>query len=142
MTKIVCQSHEDPLDYAGGLHVLTFAEEGFAPLNIHGRRFGISRDILSAFSSRVNQRDEVGTLWPQAPISAVPQSCIRDTTDPTALLSHLREFIPAIPDDMKTTTLVLDFSTPRLPPHVEYTISKLHKDALFIGISQIVVICN
>ena len=142
MTRIVCQSHEDPLDYSGGLHVLTFAEEGFAPLNIHGRRFGISRDILSAFSSRVNQRDEVGTLWPQAPISAVPQSCIRDTTDPTALLSHLREFIPAIPDDMKTTTLVLDFSTPRLPPHVEYTISKLHKDALFIGIAQIVVICN
>ena len=142
MTRIVCQSHEDPLDYSGGLHVLTFAEEGFAPLNIHGRRFGISRDILSAFSSRVNQRDEVGTLWPQAPISAVPQSCIRDTTDPTALLSHLREFIPAIPDDMKTTTLVLDFSTPRLPPHVEYTISKLHTDALFIGIAQIVVICN
>lgn len=142
MTRIVCQSHEDPLDYSGGLHVLTFAEEGFAPLNIHGRRFGISRDILSAFSSRVNQRDEVGTLWPQAPISAVPQSCIRDTTDPTALLSHLREFIPAIPDDMKTTTLVLDFSTPRLPLHVEYTISKLQKDALFIGIAQIVVICN
>ena len=142
MTRIVCQSHENPLDYSGGLHVLTFAEEGFAPLNIHGRRFGISRDILSAFSSRVNQRDEVGTLWPQAPISAVPQSCIRDTTDPTALLGHLREFIPAIPDDMKTTTLVLDFSTPRLPPHVEYTISKLHKDALFIGIAQIVVICN
>jgi hypothetical protein len=142
MTRIVCQSHEDPLDYSGGLHVLTFAEEGFAPLNIHGRRFGISRDILSAFSSRVNQRDEVGTLWPQAPISAVPQSCIRDTTDPTGLLSHLREFIPAIPDNMKTTTLVLDFSTPRLPPHVEYTISKLHKDALFIGIAQIVVICN
>ena len=142
MSKIVYQSHGDPLDYSGDIHVLTFAEEGFAPLNIHGRRLGISGDILSAFSSRVNQRDELGTLWPQAPISAVPQSCIRDTADPTPLLRHLREFISTIPEDMKTTTLVLDFSTPRLPPHVQYTISQLHNDELFIGTSQIVVLCN
>ncbi len=142
MTKIVYQSHGDPLDYSGDLHVLTFAEEGFAPLNIHGRRLGISRDMLSAFSSRVNQIDEVGTLWPQAPISAVPQSCIRNTEDPTPLLRHLREFISSIPEDMQTKTLVLDFSTPRLPPHVQNTISQLNNDDLFIGTSQIIVICN
>ena len=93
MAKIVFQSHGDPLDYSGGLHVLTFAEIGFAPLDIHGRKLGISHDTLRAFSDGVNQADDVGSLYPQAPISAVPKSCIRDTMVPATLLGHLQAFI-------------------------------------------------
>ena len=37
MTKITIKTHGDALDYLG-LHILTYAEEGFSPLGIHGRK--------------------------------------------------------------------------------------------------------
>jgi hypothetical protein len=142
MAKIVFQSHGDPLDYSSGLHVLTFAEEGFAPLDIHGRKLGISRDTLSAFSDGVNQADDVGSLYPQAAISAVPRSCIRDTTDPARLLGHLRAFIQANASRMEATRLLLDFSTPQLQPHVQEAISKAFNQENTSLIVEVIVIKN
>lgn len=142
MTKIVCQSHEDPLDYLGSLHVLTFAEEGFAPLSIHGERLGISRDMLSAFSNAVNQADDVGSLYPQAAISAVPRSCIRDTIDPAPLLGHLRAFIAANSSRMGATRLLLDFSTPRLQPHAQEAIDEAFTQENASLIDDVIVIKN
>ena len=142
MAKIVFQSHGDPLNYAGDLHVLTFAEEGFAPLNIHGETLGISRDTLSAFSDAVNQADDVGSLHPQAPISAVPRSCIRDTIDPAPLLRHLQAFIAANASRMKATRLLLDFSTPRLQPHVQEAIGLAFSQENISLIDEVTVIKN
>lgn len=142
MAYIVYKTHADPQDYPPDLHILTFAEQGFAPLDIHGRRLGVSRDTLSAFSDAVNQAGDVGSLYPEAPISAVPQSCIRDTADPELLLSYLREFLAANAGHMKFTTLVLDFSTPKLPPHAEEAISMALKcsSAAFVG--DVIIIKN
>ena len=142
MTKIVFQAHGDFLDYLGGLHVLTFAEDGFAPLNIHGERLGISRDILSAFSTAVNQADDVGSLYPQAAISAVPRSCIRDTIDPAPILGHLRAFITANASRMEATRLLLDFSTPRLQPHAQEAINEAFSEKNTSLIDEVIVIKN
>lgn len=142
MANIIFKTHSDPIDYSGDIHILTFAEQGFAPLDIHGRRLGVSRDVLSAFADAVNQADDVGSLYPQAPLSAVPQACIRDATDPAALLQHLREFLSANADCMKSASLVLDFSTPRLPPHAETAISRLLGSLEALEIKDVVVIRN
>lgn len=40
----------------GELHVLTYAEEGFSPLDIHARRYGIDSDQVRAFADAVNDR--------------------------------------------------------------------------------------
>lgn len=142
MAKIIFQSHGDPLDYSGGLHVLTFAEEGFTPLDIHGRKLGISRDTLSAFSDGVNQADDVGSLYPQAALSAVPRSCIRDTMDPAPLLGHLQAFIAANASRMRATCLLLDFSTPRLQPHVLEAIGEAFSRGNTALIDEVIVIKN
>jgi hypothetical protein len=142
MANIVYKTHADPQDYPPDLHILTFAEQGFAPLDIHGRRLGVSRDTLSAFSDAVNQAGDVGSLYPEAPISAVPQSCIRDTADPEPLLSHLREFISANAERMRATSLLLDFSTPRLQPHVQAAITAVFDEPGLSLISHIIVIRN
>jgi|GEM_PF-6175970 hypothetical protein len=120
--NITFKTHSDPINYAGNIHILTFAEQGFSTLDIHGRRLGVSRDLLSAFADAVNQADEVGSLYPQTHLSAVPRSCVRDTADHTFLLRHLREFLAANADH-KSKTLVLDFSTPKLPEHAEIAIN-------------------
>lgn len=43
-------------------HVLTYAEEGFSPLDIHGRSMGINKEQQIAFCDSVNQRFETGSL--------------------------------------------------------------------------------
>lgn len=142
MANIIFKTHSDPIDYSGDIHILTFAEQGFAPLDIHGRRLGVSRDVLSAFADAVNQADDVGSLYPQAPLSAVPQACIRDTADPAPLLRHLREFLSANADCMKSASLVLDFSTPKLPKHAEKAISMALKCIPSGGTQEIIIIRN
>ncbi len=142
IANITFKTHSDPIDYAGAIHILTFAEHGFAPLDIHGRRLGVSPDVLSAFADAVNKADDVGSLYPEAPISAVPRSCIRDPTDPEPLLSHLREFISANAERMRATSLLLDFSTPRLEPHVQAAINAISDEPGLSLISHITVIRN
>jgi hypothetical protein len=142
MVEIVYKSHGDALDYALGVHVLTFAEQGFAPLDIHGRRFGVDRDTLVAFADAVNRADEVGSLHPQAPISAVPRSCIRDAIVSGPLLGHLQGFIASTADNIQACRLLLDFSTPRLEKHVEEAIAIVFGRPVSSQIEEIIVIRN
>ncbi len=141
MTKKAFKSHGDPLDYRD-MHILTYAEEGFSPLGIHGRKLGVSREMLDPFVNAVNQANEVGSLHPQAPISAVPRSCIRDTTDPAILLGHLQEFMTANVDHIKARRLLIDFSTPRLQPHAQKAIAQIFAGPSANQIEEITVIRN
>jgi hypothetical protein len=52
----------------GAYHVLTYAEEGFSPLDIHSRPMGVNKAQQVAFCDSVNQRFETGTLFPMAAI--------------------------------------------------------------------------
>lgn len=141
MTKITIKTHGDPLDYLG-LHILTYAEEGFSPLGIHSGKLGVSRDTLVAFVNAVNQANEVGSLHPHAPISAVPRLCIRDTTDPALLLGHLQEFMTANAEHINGRHLLLDFSTPRLQPHAQKAIAQIFAGPRANQIEEITVISN
>ena len=58
-------------------HILTFAETGFAMLNIYGRMYNVEERAIHEFAEEVNRRDEPGTLLPLAPLSAVPRKYIR-----------------------------------------------------------------
>ena len=101
-----------------GHHVLTYAETGFAPLNIHTRHLAIRPEQLAAFADEVNERRETGTLHPLAPVSAVPREVIRGYPSIPLLAEHIVQFLVANVSGIGATTLVCDFGTPRLGPHV------------------------
>ena len=102
----------------GSYHVLTYAEEGFSPLDIHGRPMGINKEQQIAFCDSVNQRFETGSLFPRAAISAVPRSLIRDSQDASALASHIRDFLKANMKTIKATKIICDFRTPNVAAFV------------------------
>ena len=116
---ISLKSHAELSGIVNNVNILTFAEEGFAPLEIHGRRMGIERDILTAFVHRVNQSNSLGDLYPEIPISAVPRSSIRNDLEPTNLIRHLSEFTTLNSIRLKSQVLLIDFSTPSLKSHVQ-----------------------
>ena len=102
----------------GDYHVLTYAEEGFSPLDIHGSPVGITRDQQRAFCDRVNERFETGSLFPQAAISAVPRALIREGRDANALVKHIADFLRANVQTIKATKIICDFRTPNVAAFV------------------------
>ena len=107
----------------GEFHVLTYAEEGFAPLNIHTRDSALARGQLLQFVALVNDRNEVGTLHPFVAISAVPRAVIRDLQDAHALRHRIEEFFQANAQDIRAKKLLIDFRTPSVP---EFVTSAIH----------------
>jgi hypothetical protein len=91
-------------------HILTFAETGFAMLSIYGELFGLDFDTINKFSNKVNKNDELGSLHPQASISAVPRRFIRDEEDRNALSEQIEYFLKANQETIKATKLLFDFS--------------------------------
>ena len=102
----------------GDYHVLTYAEEGFSPLDIHGGPMGITKDQQVAFCDRLNERFETGTLFPQAAISAVPRTLIREGRDTNALAKHIADFLKTNVQTIKATKILCDFRTPSVATFV------------------------
>jgi len=110
-------------DKLGQFHVLTYAEDGFSPLDIHARRLGVDRELVKSFASAVNKRSSVGSLHPQAPISAVPRELVRDRQDIDALAASIGEFLRVNRETIKARRLAFDFRTPSVP---EFTVAALN----------------
>ena len=112
-------------------HILTVAEAGFSMLDIYGRlQRGLDIDVIRTFADKINERDESGSLHPQAPISAVPRRFFRDradTIDPSIVNDfkrHLSEFIEANRRIIHASRVLVDFHVspaPVPPRYIEAT---------------------
>lgn len=99
-------------------HVLTYAEEGFAPLNIHVKDTGVTKEHLLLFTDAVNVRDEIGTLLPMAPISAVPRNWIRGFKSIGTLCEQVASFLLANEQHVFAKKILVDFRVPQVPQPV------------------------
>lgn len=99
-------------------HVLTYAEDGLAPLSLHARDYGIDSTTLSDFADDVNRLGEPGSLHPRAPVSAVPRAMVRAAEDPIALRDQIVAFLHANDATVHAKRLLFDFRTPGVAPFV------------------------
>jgi hypothetical protein len=121
-------------------HCLTYAEEGFAPLNIWTRDAGLTKEELVAFTDSVNRRNEPGSLYPRAHISAVPRPLIRDQISSEALCLSIRHFFRANATSIRASKIILDFRTPKVAPFVERAIDLALRSSDISLIDELVVI--
>lgn len=124
----------------GEYHVLTFAEEGFSPLNIHGRPLGITKEQQVAFCDSINRKFETGSLFPRAAISAVPRVLIRENQDADALANHIADFLRANTQTIKATKIICDFRTPKVAAFVVEAIERAMKNPDAAIIDEVVII--
>lgn len=123
MTHRLCKSTYNSLRLCRhGFHVLTYAEEGFAPLNQHTRAAGITKEELVSFAETVNRLNQAGSLYPKVPVSVVPRMLIRDQHDAQALYLSLIEFYQINAALIKAKKILLDFRTPKVEAFVEQAI--------------------
>ncbi len=92
-----------------GYHVLTFAETGFAMLNVYAKQFGLDKDTIEKFSQETNRKNESGSLHPKAPISAVPRRFIRDDHNSATLAEQIEDFLKTNQNHIKAKKLLIDF---------------------------------
>lgn len=120
-------------------HVLTYAEEGFAPLNMHTEAHGFDGTMLRSFADAVNSRDETGSLHPRAPVSAVPRRFIRDSRDVATLARQIETFLVANTETIHSGKILFDFRTPRVELFVFLAIEKALAGNL-AGLDEVVVL--
>lgn len=123
-----------------GWHIVTYAEDGFSPLEIHGRHFGIPREQIAAFAAEVNEDQNLSSLMPDAPITAVPRGMIRESTDEEMLATVISAFLHLYMNEMQATRVAFDFRTPRVPRHAIEAIRLALEQAPQEGLSEILVI--
>ena len=121
-------------------HCLTYAEDGFAPLDIWTKGMGIAKEELIAFANSVNQRNEPGSLYPKAPVSAVPRRLIRDRRDSQALCLAIENFFKANAATIRSTKVVLDFRAPKVAPFVELAIELSMRSPDLSFIDELIVL--
>jgi hypothetical protein len=108
-----------------GWHIITVAEAGFSMLDIYGRhQNGLDIEIIRQFADRVNEQDKVGSLYPKAPISAIPRRFFREqenSLDPTVLNDFKRlltEFLGTNQRNICARRILVDFHVcPSPVPH-------------------------
>ncbi len=138
--RIITKSQTDIWPSRGDYHILTYAEEGFAPLNIYAASMDIEKCQLVVFSDRVNRQFETGSLHPRFPISAVPRALVRDGQDAHALRNHIAQFLRANVETIKAPKIICDFRTPSVPAFVVAAIETAMDSADASVIQEVVII--
>jgi hypothetical protein len=88
-------------------HVLTVAECGFSMLDLYGRKLhGIDLNVLRDFADRINEKDESATLYPSAPISAIPKRFLRELATITQA-TVMRQFETKVSGFLATNRLTI-----------------------------------
>lgn len=138
--KIKKLSHNEFSKLSAEFHCLTYAEEGFAPLNQFTKSFGIDAQVLKEFADAINTRDEAGSLYPKAPVSCVPRNCVRETYGYKDLKKHIQTFLDANRKSIRSKYLVIDFGVPRLNQKVWYVLDDMDHEKNFDDFDQVIVI--
>ena len=139
------QSNE-PFEKQDNWHILTVAESGFSMLSGYASEYCIEELALRNFEECVNSTNKSGSLYPKAPISAVPRKYFRElsgSTDPSVLeefSNHISEFLSANSRTIKTENLVIDFRVSPSPVPEQFItttveVLQAHKGKLLKNVS-------
>jgi len=123
--QITTRRHDAATDKSERYHVLVFAEAGFSKLTIYGNhRCGLDLDVIRRFGDEVNARDDLGTMWPIAPISAMPRRVVRDSTDADQVAHFVLEFWRPNAEVVRSSRVLIDLAGPELRPHARQGVTQ------------------
>ena len=98
-----------PVTASIGEHVLTVAEAGFSMLDVYARGgYGVTVEEVRRFANRVNELDTAGSLFPLAPVSALPRKYLRGDADPGDVHRHVLDFLKANAEMIHAPLILID----------------------------------
>jgi hypothetical protein len=121
-------------------HILTYAEEGFSPLNIHTKKYDFPEIILKEYVNRCNESDHVITMLPKCNLSMLPRRFIRKSKDSFELHAKLLEFFDLNALEINAIKFIFDFRTHELPIYILDAIYMLDSNNTLCDIEEIIII--
>jgi len=121
-------------------HVLTYAEEGFSPLNMHTENSELRTEDLKGFANNSNDLDQIITIYPKYSLSMIPRRFIRKPCSSIELYSKLLEFFELNALKIKAKKFIFDFRTHELQKHILDSIYMLKSNKMLSSIEEIVII--
>lgn len=138
--NIVIKQIKDISPVLAHYHILTYAEEGFAPLNIHTKRYDLPETILKEYANRCNETDQVTTMLPKCNLSMLPRRLLRESKDSFELYAKLLDFFDLNSSEIKAKNFIFDFRTHELPRYVIEAIYMLESNDALENIEEILII--
>lgn len=121
-------------------HVLTYAEEGFSPLNMHTKELQVPKESLMEFANRVNTSHSLQTLFPTAPLTAIPRSLVRQSQDICELAASFEAFLEMNAETFHASKVLIDLRTPNTHPNVYGALDTLLDKGVCRSLDELVVI--
>jgi hypothetical protein len=97
-------------------HVLTISKVGLSALDIYARGMhGVDTETINKFAAQIDRNDEVGSLYPKAPVSAIPWryfGFIEEFDFPNHMDDfgrHIKEFIELNRTKINARRILVDF---------------------------------
>ena len=138
--NILIKKQKDILAFIQDYHVLTYAEDGFSPLDIHTRKYDLSLEVLKAFVKDSNQSDQVKTMLPFCNLSMIPRRFIRSPVGSLELHKKLLEFFDLNASKINASKFVFDFRTNELQRYILDAIFMLSTDKTLAYVDEIIII--
>ena len=114
--KIYRKEQDSDFEQWRAWHVLTISKIGLSALDLYARGMhGVDTEIINKFAAQINRDNAAGTLYPKAPVSAIPWRYF-DYLEEYDLLNHLdafernlKEFIDLNRDKIHARRILVDF---------------------------------
>lgn len=119
---------------------MTYAEEGFAPLNIHAEGTGVEKEELVAFADEVNCRNETGSLFRRAAISALQRAMLRGIPNKKELCDHIAGLLEASQTSIRASKILFDFSAPHASPFIVAAVEVTLAEADCPNLDEVVIV--
>lgn len=138
--NIVIKGIKDISQVLTSYHILTYAEEGFAPLNIHTKRYDLPEIFLKDYANRCNETDQVIAMLPKCNLSMLPRRLIRQSKDSFELYAKLLDFFDLNTLEINAKKFIFDFRTHELPKYVIEAIYMLESNDALENIEEIIIV--
>lgn len=138
--KFLLKKLNDILPTIQDYHVLTYAEEGFSPLDIHTRKYDYPSEVLKELVINSNLSDQVQTMLPHCNLSIIPRRFIRGPVSTIELHKKLLEFFDLNASEIKANKFIFDFRTNELQRYILDAIYMLSHDVELRSVEEIIII--
>jgi hypothetical protein len=115
-------------DFSGGRHLITYAEEGFAPLSIYLKKLGYEKLEIQRIADECNDEDSPKCLLPEFPITVIQRRFIRDPHNAFQFNQMLTKVLEKIDARSIEDTVIFDLRTNRTSSNIKRVIDRIAKE--------------
>lgn len=125
------------IDCSGKTQYLTYAEEGFSPLNLYLAKLDFEKQEIENIANEVNSEDRILQAPDGVPLFVLPSRFVREIPRIQETYKILYDFLVKCDEFEETRHIICCFMTPKTPWHIEESLARVTLDFDFKRIESV-----